>query len=200
MARHSSTTTTNHDEIRRWAEARGAKPARVKGTGSGDDPGMIRLDFPGYSGAGSLEEISWNDWFRDFDRNELALVYQDHTARGAQSNFNKLVSRNASTGPTRRTGGSHHASGRSSTHRRKSASATRAKRGATSKRGRTTPAKRATSSRSSRASSSSRSSPSSRSSHKSRSSAKSRSSSPRSRSSQKSRSSSRKSHAASARR
>ena len=54
---------------------------------------MIRLDFPGYSGAQSLEHIKWNDWFRKFDESNLGLLVQDKTARGQKSNFNKLVSR-----------------------------------------------------------------------------------------------------------
>jgi hypothetical protein len=85
--------TTDHDEIRRWAEERGAKPACVRRTGGKGDIGMIRLDFPGYSGANSLEHISWNDWFRKFDESELALLHQTTTARGQKSNFNKLVAR-----------------------------------------------------------------------------------------------------------
>jgi hypothetical protein len=92
MSSHSSKTTTDHETIRRWAEARGARPACVRGTGDAKDPGMIRLDFPGYSGQ-SLEPISWEEWFRAFDENDLALVYQDETAGGERSNFNKLVSR-----------------------------------------------------------------------------------------------------------
>lgn len=105
MSSHSSKTTTDHDEIRRWAEARNAKPACVKGTGSKNDPGMIRLDFPGYSGADSLDHISWDEWFRAFDDNELALVYQDETADGARSNFNKLIGRE--TAERREHGDSH---------------------------------------------------------------------------------------------
>jgi hypothetical protein len=54
---------------------------------------MIRLDFPGYSGEQSLEHIDWKDWFKKFDENNLALVYQEKTAGGQKSNFNKLVSR-----------------------------------------------------------------------------------------------------------
>jgi hypothetical protein len=73
----SSRVTTDHEEIRKWAEERGAKPAAVKRTGGKDDVGIIRLDFPGYSGEDSLE-----------------LVIQDATADGERSNFNKLVSRN----------------------------------------------------------------------------------------------------------
>src|SRR5436189_4068917 len=84
---------TDHDEIRQWAEDRGARPSRVSGTGVAEDVGMIRLDFPGYSGGESLEEISWDDWFEKFDDSNLALLVQDQTAGGEQSNFNKLVTR-----------------------------------------------------------------------------------------------------------
>lgn len=85
--------TWDHDEIRQWAEERGAHPARVRGTGRRGDVGMIRLDFPGFSGARSLEPIEWDEWFESFDENNLALVYRDTTAAGARSNFNKLVGR-----------------------------------------------------------------------------------------------------------
>ncbi len=84
---------TDPEEIREWAEDRGAVPSCVRGTGGRGDTGMIRLDFPGYSGEESLEEISWNDWGRKFEENGLALIVQDKTARGQKSNFNKLVKR-----------------------------------------------------------------------------------------------------------
>lgn len=86
---------TEHEEIRRWAEDREGRPARVKGTGGAGDVGMIRLDFPGYSGEESLEEITWDEWFQKFDASGLALMVQDRTAGGEKSNFNKLVSREA---------------------------------------------------------------------------------------------------------
>jgi hypothetical protein len=89
----SAQTLVDHDAIRAWAESRQARPACVKGTGGGEDTGMIRLDFPGFSGADSLQEISWEDWFRQFDENGLALIVQDETAAGERSNFNKLVKR-----------------------------------------------------------------------------------------------------------
>ncbi len=81
MASHGG-TTTDHDEIRQWAEARGATPSRVIRTGNEDpevDPGIIRLDFPGYTGAGALEEISWDEWFQAFEDGGLAFVHQDET-------------------------------------------------------------------------------------------------------------------------
>jgi hypothetical protein len=91
----TSATLTDHDDIKAWAEARKAVPACVKGTGDKDDVGMIRLDFPGYSGRDSLQEISWEEWFTQFDENKLALIVQEETADGQRSNFNKLVSRDA---------------------------------------------------------------------------------------------------------
>ncbi len=87
-----SKTTRDREEIRSWAEARGGKPAHVKGTGSGEDIGILRIEFPGYSGEGKLEPISWEEFFDKFNERNLALIYQEETAEGAKSNFNKLVS------------------------------------------------------------------------------------------------------------
>jgi len=89
----TSKTTTDHDEIRQWAEERGGKPACVIGTGGGGDTGLLRIDFPGYSGESSLQEISWDEFFEKFDEQGLALLHQDETASGQKSNFNKLVNR-----------------------------------------------------------------------------------------------------------
>lgn len=85
--------TTDHDEIRKWAEARGGKPATVKGTGSNDEAGVLRINFPGYSGEDTLEEITWDEFFAKFDEKNLAFLYQDKTANGEESRFFKLVSR-----------------------------------------------------------------------------------------------------------
>ena len=90
----TSEALTDHDRIRQWAESRNARPACVKGTGSQSDVGMIRLDFPGYSGE-ALQEISWDEWFEQFEENNLALVVQEKTADGEKSNFNKLVNRDS---------------------------------------------------------------------------------------------------------
>src|SRR5579883_2161636 len=60
---HSSAITTDHDEIRQWAEERGGKPACVKGTGGQQDTGMIRIEFPGAprTKEKSLQEITWDE-------------------------------------------------------------------------------------------------------------------------------------------
>ena len=90
----SAKATIDHDEIRQWAEARGGFPAEVRGTGSKQETGMIRIDFPGYSGEQSLCRISWEDWFQKFDENKLAFLHQDQT-HGHESRFNKLVKRDS---------------------------------------------------------------------------------------------------------
>lgn len=86
-------TTTDHEQIRSWVESRGGCPARVKRTGNQQDPGVLRIDFPGFSGQQSLEKIGWDAFFEWFDKNQLAFIYQDRTSKGQQSRFNKLVSR-----------------------------------------------------------------------------------------------------------
>src|ERR671928_1616154 len=94
-----SETTTDRDAIRSWADARGGRPVLVHGTGRGGDPGPIRIvfsDVPHAEGE-TLEEISWDEWFEAFDEYGLALVYQEETADGEQSRFNKLVSRQRAT-------------------------------------------------------------------------------------------------------
>lgn len=88
-----SKTTQDHDEIQQWAEARGAKPAAVAATESKNQTGILRLMFPDAPNANddALEEISWDEFFEKFDASGLEFVYQDKTAAGEQSNFNKLT-------------------------------------------------------------------------------------------------------------
>lgn len=71
--------TTDHQEIRSWVEERGGKPAAVKGTGSGDDPGVLRIDFPDYTGEEPLRQISWEQFFEKFEKERLAFLCQEDT-------------------------------------------------------------------------------------------------------------------------
>jgi hypothetical protein len=89
-----SKTTQNHEEIRRWAEKRGAVPAEVSSTHRSSEPGILRFSFPKAKGGRNnekLNEISWDEFFEKFDESNLQLLYQEKTATGRQSNFNKLV-------------------------------------------------------------------------------------------------------------
>ncbi len=91
---HRANLTTNHEEIRAWVEERGGHPATVKSRKRGSDPaGILRIDFPGFSGAQSLKQVSWDEWFKVFDERRLAFLHQDRTATGKTSRFNKLVCR-----------------------------------------------------------------------------------------------------------
>jgi ferritin-like metal-binding protein YciE len=78
--------TRDHQEIQRWAEERDGEPALVKGTG-----GLLRIDFPGFSGERTLQHVSWDRWFEIFDKNNLVFLCQDRTKDGRTSRFFKLV-------------------------------------------------------------------------------------------------------------
>jgi hypothetical protein len=41
----------------------------------------------------AFEKISWKDFFQVFDERKLAFLYQDKTADGKMSRFNKCVSK-----------------------------------------------------------------------------------------------------------
>jgi hypothetical protein len=88
----TSNTTTDHNEIKKWVEARDGKPACVKGTGKKDDPGILRIDFPG-GAEDKLEELSWDEFFEKFDESKLAFLHQDETSDGNTSRFFKFVKR-----------------------------------------------------------------------------------------------------------
>lgn len=84
--------TTNHDVIRKWVEARGGNPSRVKGT-RGKGSGVLRIDYPGFSGEETLEAIEWDEFFEGFEENNLSFLYQDETKDGELSRFSKFVER-----------------------------------------------------------------------------------------------------------
>lgn len=91
---------TDHETIRRWAEARGARPARVRrgaDAPAGLKTGDICLDIPGTLEAGAVEPISWHEWFRRFDEHDLALLIEN--ANRQPSTFNLLVARKAADRP-----------------------------------------------------------------------------------------------------
>ena len=91
---HESHTTTDHDEIRRWVEARGGQPATIAGTErGGEEAGLLRIDFPTGASNPPLQPVSWDDFFQKFDDENLAFLYQEQKADGEQSTFCKFVER-----------------------------------------------------------------------------------------------------------
>lgn len=88
----SATTTTNHDEIRKWIEKHRGHPAVVADTErSGRVGGVLRVDFdePGGNDDDRLRRIDWDEFFQIFDESELAFLHQE----GGASRFNKFVDR-----------------------------------------------------------------------------------------------------------
>lgn len=94
----SGKTTIDHNEIKRWVEAHGGHPALVKRTRQGGKGGgVLRIDFPGFSGEKSLAPVSWDEWFEVFDERALAFLYQNKK----DSRFNKLINRRGGQGKRR---------------------------------------------------------------------------------------------------
>jgi hypothetical protein len=81
--------TTDHEKIRKWAESKGGKPAAVDRTHKGGDVGIIRIMFPDnpQSEHEHLVEISWDEFFKEFEKRQLALLYDE------DSLFSKIVGR-----------------------------------------------------------------------------------------------------------
>ena len=91
---HGTKRTADHDEIRKWVEARGGKPVSIEGTERrGEDAGLLRIDFPGGASDPPLEPISWDAFFKKFDEAHLQFLHQDKTKDGKISRFHKFVAR-----------------------------------------------------------------------------------------------------------
>ncbi|MFD1913031.1 hypothetical protein [Halodurantibacterium flavum] len=81
-----SRRTRDHEVIRSWAEERDGHPAKVETEGDG---GILRIDFN--EPEDRLTAITWEEFFAIFDENDLEFLYQDETADGGTSRFNKFV-------------------------------------------------------------------------------------------------------------
>lgn len=92
MAKTNQTRTIDHDEIRTWAEDRGGHPA-LAGSSRGvtEEGGNLRISFGGDEE--NLEEVSWDEFFRMFDEQDLALVYEDITSDGELAYTYRLIAR-----------------------------------------------------------------------------------------------------------
>ncbi len=78
----SAEETTNHELIKKWAEERGGKPAKVEGT-----TGMLRIDFGPKDER--LDPISWDEFFKIFDQSHIKFLYDPDK----DSRFNKFVNK-----------------------------------------------------------------------------------------------------------
>lgn len=94
-------TTTDHNEIQRWIERHGGKPAVLKGTTNESNFGALRIDFQDHP---DLEAISWDAFFDRLESGNLAFSYNDEFPEGGnpEDHF-KLVSRDDTAGLEDRT-------------------------------------------------------------------------------------------------
>ena len=88
-----SKQATDHTTIRQWVEERGGQPATVASTTEDDEPGLLRIDFPDAGGDQNLERVDWTSFFKKFEEEKLAFLYQEKTSDGKTSRFNKFVRR-----------------------------------------------------------------------------------------------------------
>ena len=65
----------------------------MKETSGGNDPGVLRFDFPGGAGGDELQRLDWDERFGKFESSGLALLHQKQKADGSPSTFFKLVNR-----------------------------------------------------------------------------------------------------------
>jgi anaerobic selenocysteine-containing dehydrogenase len=89
-----SNKTHDHQTIKEWTETRNGVPAKIKGTGNGNDVGVIRIHFPEVSqNSDQFQKISWEEFFNEFEKNKLDFLYQEKKEDGELSTFHKLVNR-----------------------------------------------------------------------------------------------------------
>lgn len=92
----SAKTTTNHDEIRKWVEKRGGHPAVVAATeNQGGGGGLLRIDYdePGGNDDNRLHRITWDAFFKIFDQNDIAFLYDPE----GDSRFSKFVAKESAS-------------------------------------------------------------------------------------------------------
>jgi hypothetical protein len=91
--------TTDHRMIRRWVSRWHGHPAvdkssDVAASGGGQREGALRIRLPHATDEHKLQEISWDEFFRRFEAEHLALEYLDEprsTVKGQP--FARLVDR-----------------------------------------------------------------------------------------------------------
>lgn len=78
-------TTTSHTVIRGWAESHGGKPALIVDPNRLDRSVGLRLDFPGrgdealLSRAHHNQDVTWEEFFKNFEQQALAFEYLEDT-------------------------------------------------------------------------------------------------------------------------
>ena len=78
--------TIDHQVILAWAERRGARPSTFEGD---EHPWPLLFSF-GDASTG-VREISWDRFFAEFERADLAFLYRDAGPDGEVDDFHEFV-------------------------------------------------------------------------------------------------------------
>ena len=78
-------TTTDHALVRSWVEQHDGFPAHVSGSEGTGDGGMLRIGFEDAERPESLKELSWEEFFEEFDEKDLEFVYPEGDPREDES-------------------------------------------------------------------------------------------------------------------
>lgn len=96
-------TLTDHEAIRGWAAARMGAPAIVDVSPEPGTQPLLRIVFDQQAyadydqperppNAGGYDLVEWDEWFRLFDEQELALVVA-RDVPGRRENFHEIIRR-----------------------------------------------------------------------------------------------------------
>ena len=75
----TTTTTTDHAEIKKWVESHNGRPIRVAMSDTAKELDTIKFRFPNeeYDNEQTYQEISWDEWFSIFEHYNLQMVIND---------------------------------------------------------------------------------------------------------------------------
>lgn len=97
----TSKITVDHEIIRSWVQAHGGMPAVARSGFGGGGQGGLEIDFSSHGNPEALEMISWNEFFQRFEKEQLAVLYQE-SAVGGPSPSLRIISRCPGAPPTGR--------------------------------------------------------------------------------------------------
>ncbi|QQG43859.1 MAG: hypothetical protein HYW86_03200 [Candidatus Roizmanbacteria bacterium] len=83
--------TRNHKEIKNWVQDRNGIPTVIKDEEIINEEDRLSFDFLNNGRNDRLEKITWTDFFRKFDSECLALVYEDKIFKGEESHRFKFI-------------------------------------------------------------------------------------------------------------
>jgi hypothetical protein len=92
-------TTTDHDEIRLWAQAHDGHPEIIDEVEAGNAEPQLRINFPGLQDDVFLSEntpeksLSWEEFFQKFDHFGLAFEYDEKIEGTDVSNAYRFINK-----------------------------------------------------------------------------------------------------------